>query len=131
MELFQPDIMEHLINISGNSMETNPIIPEEFLSSGFLAGNVGAPFVIGFAVGYFAKKVLRTVLLLGGAAIVLLFVADHFQVVNLSEAMLQQATTTATDTVKSSSDFLMERLGNVTAKGISATTGFLLGFKQG
>ena len=39
--------------------------------SEFLLTNVGAPFVIGLAVGYFSKKMLRVALLLGGVAIVL------------------------------------------------------------
>ena len=32
--------------------------PTDMLSAPFLIGNVGAPFVIGLAVGFFAKKVL-------------------------------------------------------------------------
>ena len=53
------------------------IFPSEFLLT-----NVGAPFVIGVAVGYFAKKMLRVALLLGGAAIVLLFMSEYYGVSN-------------------------------------------------
>lgn len=103
----------------------------DIFSSGFLLGNVGAPFVIGFAVGYFAKKMLRTALFLGGAAIVLLFVAENYGIINISDAELQHAANTATEAAKSSGGFLVERLTSITSKGVSGTGGFFMGFKFG
>jgi uncharacterized membrane protein (Fun14 family) len=50
------------------------------MSSAFLLGNVGAPFVIGLAVGYFAKKMLRFALFLGGADY-----SSHFSTVEVDQ----------------------------------------------
>ncbi len=111
--------------------ETMPTESTDFLSSTFLMGNVGAPFVIGLAVGYFAKKMLRFALFLGGAAIVLLFVSEYYGVGHVNDANLQSAASAATDMAKSSGNFLVERLSHITAKGVSATAGFFAGLKLG
>ena len=103
----------------------------DIFSSNFIMGNVGAPFVIGLAVGYFAKKMLLTALFLGGAAIVLLFVSEYYGITEISDLQLQQATDAATDVAKQSGDFLEERLSSITSKGVSAAGGFFVGFKLG
>lgn len=103
----------------------------DFLSSTFLMGNVGAPFVIGLAVGYFAKKMLRLALFLGGAAIVLLFVTEYYGITEMSDEKLQHAANVATHAAKQSGGFLMERLSHITSKGVSGTAGFLVGLKLG
>ncbi|MFH0785577.1 MAG: hypothetical protein V2B20_27030 [Pseudomonadota bacterium] len=41
-----------------NKYPVNATTSIDFLSSAFLLGNVGAPFVTGLSVGYFAKKIL-------------------------------------------------------------------------
>lgn len=115
-------------------MKNNPIdaVPStDILSSDFLIGNVGAPFIMGLAVGYFAKKMLYTALFLGGAAIVLLFVGEYYGVTEISDINLQQAANTATDAVKQSGGFLVERLSSITSKGVSAAGGFFVGLKLG
>lgn len=103
----------------------------DFLSSTFLIGNVGAPFVIGLAVGYFAKKMLRLALFLGGAAIVLLFVTEYYGITEMTDEKLQNAASAATDIAKQSGGFLVERLSHITSKGVSAVTGFFVGLKFG
>ncbi|MEY3808529.1 MAG: hypothetical protein RI893_1505 [Pseudomonadota bacterium] len=103
----------------------------DIFSSTFLMGNVGAPFVIGLAVGYFAKKMVRTVLFLAGGAIVLLFVAEYYHLIDITDAKLQEAATTATEAAKSSGGFLVNRLTNITSKGVSGAGGFFVGFKLG
>ena len=103
----------------------------DFLSSTFLLGNVGAPFVIGLAVGYFAKKVLKIALFLAGAAIVLLFVTEYYGLTNVSDDHLQSAANSATTMAKESGGFLIERLSHITSKGVSATAGFFVGLKIG
>ncbi len=103
----------------------------DIFSSAFLLGNVGAPFIIGMAVGYFAKKMLRTALFLGGAAIVVLFACEYYGVIHITDAQLESAASTATDAAKSSGDFLLHRLSDFTSKGLSATAGFFTGFKLG
>lgn len=104
---------------------------QDFFSTPSLIGNVGAPFILGIAVGYFAKKMLRTALFLGGGIVVLLFVAEYYGVIHISDDQLIHATDVATEAAKSSGDFLVERLSRFTVKGVSATGGFILGFKQG
>ncbi|MGZ5028852.1 MAG: FUN14 domain-containing protein, partial [Methylobacter sp.] len=84
-------------------MNTHPVdaaSSTDIFSSTFLIGNVGAPFVIGMAVGYFAKKMLRTVLFLGGAAIVLLFVAEYYGIIDITDEKLQHAASAATEAAK-------------------------------
>jgi len=103
----------------------------DIFSSAFLLGNIAAPFVIGMAVGYFAKKMLRTALFLAGAAIVLLFVSEYYGIIEISNAELQHAAESATDAAKSSGDFLVNRLSGITSKGVSGVAGFFVGFKLG
>jgi len=103
----------------------------DIFTSAFLLGNIGAPFVIGLAVGYFAKKMLRTALFLGGAAIVVLFASEYYGIVHITDAELQNVATTASHAAKSSGDFLVQRLSGITSKGVSSVAGFFSGFKLG
>lgn len=114
-----------------NTQSADATLSTDIFSSTFMVGNVGAPFVIGLAVGYFAKKMLRTALFLGGAAIVLLFVAEYYNVINITDAELQQAANTATEAAKQSGGFLVDRLSGITSKGASGGAGFFVGFKLG
>ena len=111
------------------AIDTTP--STDIFSSTFLLGNVGAPFVIGLAVGYFAKKMLRTALFLGGGAIVLLFVSEYYGITHISDAQLQQAASSAADVAKSSGSYLVGRLSSITSRGVSAAGGFFVGFKLG
>jgi uncharacterized membrane protein (Fun14 family) len=103
----------------------------DFLSTPFLLGSVGAPFIIGMAVGFFAKKMLKIALFIGGAAIVLLFVSEYYGVVHVDNAQLEHAADVATDAAESSGNYLISRLSSITSKGMSATVGFFAGFKFG
>lgn len=103
----------------------------DIFSSDFMIGNVGAPFVMGLAVGYFAKKMLLMTLFLSGAAIVLMFVGEYYGIAEISDINLQQAANTATDAAKQSGDFLVKRLSGITSKGVSAAGGFFVGLKLG
>lgn len=103
----------------------------DYLSSTFLLGNVGAPFVIGLAVGYFAKKILKLALFLAGAAIVLLFVTEYYGLTDVSDAQLQSAANSATNMARDSGGFLIDRLSHITSKGLSAAAGFFVGLKFG
>ena len=113
--------------------ETTPKTTSEidFFSSDFLLGNVGAPVIIGTAVGYFAKKMLKVALFIGGAAIVLMFVGEYYHVINISDAELQSAADTVAKSAKESGGFLVDRLTRITSKGVSAVGGFFVGFKFG
>ncbi|MGZ8166036.1 MAG: FUN14 domain-containing protein [Methylobacter sp.] len=115
-------------------MKDHPIIASpstDIFSSTFLLGNVGAPFVIGLAVGYFAKKMLRTALFLAGAAVVLLFVGENYGIIEMTDEKLQHAANAATEAAKQSGGFLVQRLSSITSKTVSAVAGFFVGFKLG
>lgn len=114
-------------------MNTNFINSEstDILSSTFLLGNVGVPFAIGLAVGFFVKKMLKVALYLGGAAVVTLFVTEHYGITNVSNFNLQNAAQTATTAVQHSGSFLIERLSHISGEGASAATGFFFGLKIG
>jgi uncharacterized membrane protein (Fun14 family) len=96
-----------------------------------ILGNVAAPFVIGFAVGFFAKKMLKIALFIAGGAIVALFIAEYNGVTVVTDQALQQAATVATDAAQQSSSFLADRLSRITANGASAAAGFFVGLKVG
>ena len=53
---------------------TETTIPNDIFSKDYIIGNVGTPFIIGFAVGYFANKMLFITLLLCVALFVLCFI---------------------------------------------------------
>jgi uncharacterized membrane protein (Fun14 family) len=121
--------INELSDMNNNKMD-KPSSSEVFTSD-YLINNIGTPFAIGLAVGYFAKKMLLITLFLFGAAIVLLFVSEHYGITEIYDVNLQHAADSATHTVKESGDFLINRLSKITSKGVSATGGFLIGFKMG
>ncbi|MBM4207768.1 MAG: hypothetical protein FJ190_07020 [Gammaproteobacteria bacterium] len=114
-----------------NETTTQTAPNADLFSSEFLMGNVGAPFVIGAAVGYFAKKMLKVAIFIGGALIVLMFIGEYYGMFDVSDAVLQSAADTAVKSAKASGDFLMNRLTRITSKGVSAVGGFAVGFKFG
>lgn len=113
----------------------NKTVPDpaslDLFSSAFLLPNVGAPFLVGLAVGFFAKKILKLALFLGGAAVVLLFVGEYYGVTQVNDQALQQTAQTAADLANQSGSFLYDRLSRLTWKGGSAVAGFLVGLKLG
>jgi uncharacterized membrane protein (Fun14 family) len=112
-----------------NPAQTAPNV--DIFSSEFLLGNVGAPFIIGAAVGFFAKKMLKIALFVGGSLIVLMFIGEYYGMFDISNAALQGAADTAVRGAKASGDFLVNRLTRITSKGVSAVGGFAIGFKFG
>ncbi|PID44210.1 MAG: hypothetical protein CSB47_11505 [Proteobacteria bacterium] len=103
----------------------------DWLSGAFLIPNVAAPFVIGLAVGFFIKKILKIGLFLAGAAIVALFVTEYYGMTQLSDVALQNSATQATEYARSFVDFLTQRLSQITSKGVSGVAGFFVGLKFG
>lgn len=103
----------------------------DFLSTAFFVPNVGAPFLVGLAVGYLAKKALKLALFFGGAAIVLLFVSEYYGVVDVSDQALENAAQATADAASQSGNFLYQRLSKLEWKGGSAIAGFLAGLKLG
>ncbi|MDY0390933.1 FUN14 domain-containing protein [Desulfobulbus oligotrophicus] len=103
----------------------------DFFSAAFLLPNIGAPFLVGLAVGYFAKKVFKIALLLGGAGLVLLFVTEYYGITQLDDQALHQTAQSAVDLANQSGSFLYHRLSELTWKGGSAVAGFLAGLKLG
>ena len=113
-------------NKTMHEVPSTDIFPSELLLT-----NIGAPFVIGLAVGYFSKKMLRVALFLGGAAIVLLFISEYYGVIILPRDKFGDVVNGATGGVKSFGDFVVTRLGSIASKGVSGVGGFLVGFKLG
>lgn len=103
----------------------------DVFSAAFLLPNVGAPFVVGLAVGYFAKKVFKIALFVGGAAVVLIFIAEYYGIARVDEQALHQSAQTAVDVASQSGNFLYDRLSHLSWKGGSAAVGFLAGLKLG
>jgi len=72
-----------------NAIETHA--SNDIFSEAFLLGNLGAPFILGMAIGYFAKKMLRTALFVGGAIVSILFVAEYYDLININNMALENA----------------------------------------
>ena len=108
----------------------NELSIEETTTS-YLLTDVGAPFIIGLAVGYFAKKAMKVALFFGGMAIVLLFVTEYYGLTDVSDDGLKQVANSATHIAKQSGGFLVDRLSHITGKGLSAVAGFFAGLKIG
>ncbi|MGE4560559.1 MAG: FUN14 domain-containing protein [Desulfobulbus sp.] len=103
----------------------------DLFSAAFLLPNVGAPFLVGLAVGFFSKKMLKVALFLGGGAVVLLFVGEYYGVTHVDDQALHQTAQAAADLATQSGNFLYNRLSHLTWKGGSAVAGFLAGLKLG
>jgi len=114
-----------------NNHSLNAASSADIFSSAFLLGNVGAPFIIGLAVGYFAKKMLQIALFFGGAIIVTLFTAEYYGAISINDTALQDAASSAVQAAKSFSGFLIDRLSAITCRGVSGASGFYVGFKLG
>ncbi len=111
--------------------DVNNSLFNDIFSLPFLLGSVGAPFIIGLAVGYFAKKMLRLALIIGGAAIALLFISEYYGIITINDNGLQQAADHAIQVAQDSGSFLVHRLSSISAKGLSASAGFYFGLKMG
>ncbi|OAI07516.1 FUN14 domain-containing protein [Methylomonas methanica] len=112
-----------------NAIETHAA--NDIFSEAFLLGNLGAPFILGMAVGYFAKKMLRTALFVGGAIVSILFVAEYYDLININNLALENAASSAAEAAKESGGFLLDRLAVFSARGVSGAGGFFVGFKLG
>lgn len=108
---------------------SKPGVVDDFTSS--ILGNIGTPFAIGLAVGYFAKKIMRLGLLVSGTMIASLFIMEHFGIISINVDHLQMLASHATDSVKTTSDFLIDKLKTFDSQGISVVSGFILGLKLG
>lgn len=110
--------------------ETTTNTPD-FFSNAFLLGNIGAPFLIGMAVGYFAKKMLLIALFVGGGIVTALFAAEYYGIISINGDVLQQTASSAAEAAKTSGGFLIDRLSTITSRGVSGVGGFYVGFKLG
>ncbi len=111
-------------------MSTNNLLNTDSLQ-GFLFGNVGMPFIIGLAVGYFAKKTLRIALFMGGLAIVVMFATEYYGFTSITDEGLKSTTAMVVNGMQSFFGFLTERLSHITSRGLSAVAGFAVGLKFG
>ncbi|NKB60948.1 MAG: hypothetical protein GKR95_01985 [Gammaproteobacteria bacterium] len=97
----------------------------------FLFSNVGAPFLIGAAVGFFAKKAIKLVLFFGGLAIAALFFMENQGITAVDDEGLKDTASIVAEKMKELGSLLTSRLDNITGKGVSAAVGFVAGFKMG
>jgi uncharacterized membrane protein (Fun14 family) len=97
----------------------------------FALSAVGTPFLIGLAVGYCMKKLMRLALLLVGAVLIVLFVAEQYQLIVISDTAVQTATATLSQATNSFNHWLFQRLSLFSTQGVSVTAGLVLGFKMG
>ena len=97
----------------------------------FLLSNVGAPFLIGAAVGFFAKKAIKLVLFFGGLAVVLLFVMENQGITTIDDSGLQSTADVIASRIETFGLFLKERLEQIPSQSVSAVVGFGVGFKFG
>lgn len=114
-----------------NEIASNNPDSTDFFSNAFLLGNIGAPFLIGMAVGYFAKKMLLLALFVGGGIITALFAAEYYGIISINGDALLNSASAAADAAKQSGGFLLDRLSMITSRGISGAGGFYVGFKLG
>lgn len=103
---------------------------DEF-SPEFLLSDVGAPFLIGAAVGFFAKKMIKVVLFGGGLAIALLFLMENQGIATVDNEGLKETTGFVATKMQEMGAMISARLDNITGKGVSAAVGFVAGFKMG
>jgi uncharacterized membrane protein (Fun14 family) len=113
--------MNHKIISEAPSTDISPL--------DLLLNDIGVPFAIGLAVGYFAKKMLHMVLFLGGAAIVLLFACDYYNIIKIPTETLEHVVKYMLDQGKIAGSELLARLAHFTSKGVSGVAGFFVGFK--
>ena len=97
----------------------------------FLFSNVGAPFLIGAAVGFFSKKAIKVVLFVGGVAIALLFLAENQGITVVDNEGLTGMASIIAEKMKEIGSLFTDRLDNITGQGVSAAVGFVAGFKMG
>lgn len=97
----------------------------------FLLINVGAPFLIGLAVGYFIKKMLKVGLFLLGLSIVVLLVSSHYGFIEINGANLTDSVQQGTGSINDFGSFLMDSLVGLGGVGISGGAGFVAGLKLG
>jgi uncharacterized membrane protein (Fun14 family) len=103
---------------------------------GFLTGSgwlteLGPAFIVGLAVGYFAKKILRIGLFLFGALVVGIFLLDQSGLFHIAPESIEGMATTVGNEAFTVGGFLRNRLDAFSGKGLSAGVGFLAGLKLG
>ncbi len=102
----------------------------------FIIDNVGGPFIIGLAVGFFAKKMFKIALFCLGALVVVLFMLQYFDFKGSQDINFQEVGDSFIGSVKQGFELLNERLSKIqsnkkTIQGGSAVGGFFIGFKLG
>lgn len=114
-----------------NMPSIDSITSSNMLSSPFLIGNIGIPLIAGMVIGYLARKMFHTALMIGGVIIAILFFAEYFGVFGVSGEQLQYTANATTGAVVDTGNFFMAHMAGLTATGISAAIGFFMGFTRG
>ena len=104
---------------------------DSLLSGNGWLGELGPAFIIGLAVGNFAKKVFRIGLFLFGGLVVAAFLLDQSGIFHVAPETLESMATGVGNEAVSAGGFLRQRLDVSSGKGPSAGVGFVTGLKLG
>lgn len=104
---------------------------DSLLSGNGWLNELGPAFLIGLAVGYFAKKVFRIGLFLFGALVVLTFLLDQSGLFHVAPETLESMATGVGNEAVTAGGFLRQHLEIFSGKGLSAGVGFIAGLKSG
>jgi uncharacterized membrane protein (Fun14 family) len=112
-------------------MNINNILAETTFNPDLIIGNIGAPLIIGFALGYFFKKTIKFMIFILGALIAGIFVAEYFNVVQLDINMMKDAVEIIRDHLKGNYEFFFDKISKISSVGIglSGSAGFFVALK--
>jgi len=93
---------------------------------------VSSGFFIGLAIGYFFKKSIKLFLIIFAFAIVVLFVFQSYDMIQIKNDALLTGTDKIIVEIKNIGNFLKERLEFLKISGgVGAIAGFMVGLKMG
>lgn len=107
------------------------MLVEDYFSSAYIANSVAPSFLIGLSVGYFFKKFLKIITIIMGATILMLFIAESNNIITINNDSIIESVSQVSGHLSNLAHSIQERLKGFITKGISATTGFLIGVKVG
>ncbi len=91
----------------------------------------GAGAFIGLAIGYSFKKFVKVGLFLLGVALMILFAAESYSIVTVSDEGVMNAGQAMLGGLASLWNFFVDRLSQFPSATIGAVAGLVTGFKQG
>ncbi len=93
--------------------------------------NLGAGFILGFAVGYALKKIAKLVLIVGGLIVLILVYLHYKGIIVVNYAILQQVTEEILRKLRMEVSGLLSFINTSIPFAGGFTVGFILGLKKG